>query len=313
MRKARILVWGYNANVCSLGGKETSKDRVLQHAQTLVQDLFADRNVSCFASSMKFPTLMHSKLEDATERPIIFLCASLGGIIVKRALAYSESRQGPKTSHLHSIYTSTYGLLFFGTPHHGSSKAHLLSSLTKIANFAPSYTLQTETPLLKALKVESEILQEITDQFVPLMSRFRVVFYWETQKTDLGYTKDYIVDQASAAPCMESTTSAGIAADHRGMCRFECKSDQGFRNVVSELKRWGDEAPKMIGERWVRSRMALEVMRRGDADELLMGEYGLQDQCKRREKLLIEGLQPYPESPSGQTKDRLETIASYVS
>jgi hypothetical protein len=35
-----------------------------------------------------------------------------------------------------------------------------------------------------------------------------------------------------------SLTSASIAADHRGMCRFKNKSNQEFRNVVSELKRW---------------------------------------------------------------------------
>lgn len=209
------------------------------------------------------------QLEEATERPIIFLCASLGGIIVKRAIAYSESRRGAKISHLHSIYTSTYGLLFFGTPHQGSSKAHLLSSLIKIASLTPSKILQTESALLNALKTESEILQNITDQFVPLMNRFRIVFYWETKKTDLGYTKEYIVDQTSAAPCMESTTSAGIAADHRGMCRFESKDDQGFRNVISELKRWGEEAPRSIGDRWVKSRQALRVQRMNEAEEML--------------------------------------------
>ncbi|TLD22620.1 ribonuclease p mrp subunit protein [Venturia nashicola] len=45
MKHARVLVWGYNANISSLKGKETSKDRVLQHAQTLIQDLHADRSV----------------------------------------------------------------------------------------------------------------------------------------------------------------------------------------------------------------------------------------------------------------------------
>ncbi|KAF2425307.1 hypothetical protein EJ08DRAFT_672080 [Tothia fuscella] len=296
MMKARILVWGYNANICSLGGKETARDRVLQHAQTLIQDLSADRN-----------------LENATEKPIIFLCASLGGIIVKRALAYSESRHGPKTSHLHSIYISTYGLLFFGTPHHGSSKAHLLSSLTKLACLAPSRGLQIEPALLQALKTESETLQNITDQFVPLMSRFRIVFYWETQKTDLGYTKDYIVEQTSAAPCMESTTSAGIAADHKGMCRFDSKSDQAFRNVVSELKRWGEEAPGVIGDRWVKSRRALKEERRDESEELLRGEHGIPERRDRSKNLLIEEPRVCPDVFFRRERDRSETIDSYLS
>lgn len=111
---------------------------------------------------------------------------------------------------------------------------------------------------------------------------------------------------------MESTTSAGIAADHRGMCRFEKKSDQGFRIVVSELKRWAVEAPKVIGERWVRSRAALGVERRGEAEELLMGEYGFSSRSEREEKLLIEGPKPCLEDLFGQGRDRIETIASYM-
>jgi hypothetical protein len=45
LKNARILTFGYNANVTSLLGS-TSSDRVLQHAQTLVAELVADRAVS---------------------------------------------------------------------------------------------------------------------------------------------------------------------------------------------------------------------------------------------------------------------------
>jgi hypothetical protein len=44
---ARVLTWGYNANVSSSKGKMSSSDRVLQHAQTLISQLHADREVSC--------------------------------------------------------------------------------------------------------------------------------------------------------------------------------------------------------------------------------------------------------------------------
>jgi hypothetical protein len=47
LRNARILTFGYNANVTSLFGS-TSSDRVLQHAQNLVAQLEADRAVSRF-------------------------------------------------------------------------------------------------------------------------------------------------------------------------------------------------------------------------------------------------------------------------
>ena len=43
---ARILTWGYNADVTALLG-DTSSDRILQHAQTLIAHLQADREVGC--------------------------------------------------------------------------------------------------------------------------------------------------------------------------------------------------------------------------------------------------------------------------
>jgi hypothetical protein len=34
LKRARVLTWGYNANISSLTGKSTSSERILQHAQT---------------------------------------------------------------------------------------------------------------------------------------------------------------------------------------------------------------------------------------------------------------------------------------
>lgn len=44
VRNARILTWGYDANVTAMLGS-TSSNRILQLAQTLVADLQADRSV----------------------------------------------------------------------------------------------------------------------------------------------------------------------------------------------------------------------------------------------------------------------------
>lgn len=59
VHNARILTWGYDANVTALLGSASS-DRILQHAHTLVAQLEADRSVSelLFAES-------HGEREDA--------------------------------------------------------------------------------------------------------------------------------------------------------------------------------------------------------------------------------------------------------
>lgn len=83
-KRTRVLTFSYNAAVTALFGK-TSSDRILQHAHNLVAELVADREVrSCFRMApveMLNPLI---QLEDAMERPILFVCHSLGGIIVKR-------------------------------------------------------------------------------------------------------------------------------------------------------------------------------------------------------------------------------------
>ncbi|KUJ21853.1 uncharacterized protein LY89DRAFT_694338 [Mollisia scopiformis] len=201
---ARILTWGYNANVTDFSGT-TSSDRILQHAHTLIAQLWADR-----------------ELENAAERPIIFLCHSLGGIIVKRALAYSHSRTAHNIAHLHSIYTCT-----------------VAGSLFKLTAPIPKKILRSNSSLVHALEPESEILQNITDQFAPLMSKFH------------------------------NTKRSGIAADHRGMCKFEDSTCQGFRTVVSALRRYSKEAPQVVKARTKKASIDMDSQRCDEAAELL--------------------------------------------
>lgn len=191
---------------------------------------------------------------------------------MSQALAYSASRDAPKISHLQSIYTCTFGILFFGTPHHGSSKARLLSSLQKLASFTlPKATIQIESQLVDALETDSETLQNITDQFAPLMSKFRIVFFWEQEKTNLKYTRERIVEETSAAPILDNTERCGIAADHSGMCKFGRNSEQGFRTAVAALRRYEAEAPEVIRSRLVKSVEILGHNRRQEALELVRG------------------------------------------
>jgi hypothetical protein len=122
---------------------------------------------------------------------------------------------------------------------------------------------------LNALEQESETLQNVTDQFAPLMANFRIFFFWEQEKTDLKYTKDYIVDEASASPILDNTERSGIASDHRGICKFDSNASQGFRTTVSALRRYAQEAPQIIQGRWKKMIETLHENRRHQAVEML--------------------------------------------
>ncbi|KAI9710443.1 MAG: hypothetical protein M1812_007411 [Candelaria pacifica] len=252
LKQARILTWGYNANVTALLGA-TSSDRILNHAQTLVAQLEADRS-----------------LENASRRPVVFVCHSLGGIIVKKALAYSASRTSKHIKHLHSIYVSTYAILFLGTPHNGSDKVKLAGiGQRMLSALAPKKVWDTNNQLLNALEEGSETLQNITDQFAPLMKQFRIYFFWEQEKTDLGYTKDYVVDESSAAPILDNIERSGIPACHSEMCKFAGKHSPGYKLVVAALIRYSREASSVITFRWQEAEAMLRTRRAIEAEELV--------------------------------------------
>ncbi|KAL4873910.1 hypothetical protein BDV12DRAFT_47 [Aspergillus spectabilis] len=110
-----------------------------------------------------------------------------------------------------------------------------------------------ESGLVNALEKESEVLQNITDQFAPLMPNFRIFFFWEQEKTDLKYKRDYVVEETSAAPILDNTERCGIGADHQGMCKFHSPADQGFRTAMAALRRYTRDAPSVIQRRYQRS------------------------------------------------------------
>ena len=84
-----------------------------------------------------------------------------------------------------------------GTPHSGSDKAKLARiGQRMLGAVMPKKLWDTDSQLLNALQEGSETLQAITDQFAPLMKQFRIFFFWEQKRTDLGYTKDYVTTSA---------------------------------------------------------------------------------------------------------------------
>ena len=88
---------------------------------------------------------------------------------------------------------------------------------------------------------------------------------------DLKYTKEYIVEEMSAAPILDNTERCGIAADHREMCRFESSTSQGFRTAVAALRRYCQEAPQVISRRLNRTVEVLSENRRYEAMEIMRG------------------------------------------
>ncbi|KAJ0298173.1 hypothetical protein COL516b_010096 [Colletotrichum fioriniae] len=233
--RANILVYGYNADVYTTGKSTSASDNfIYQHAQTLVTNL-----------------TLYRKSERTDRNPIIFVAHSLGGILVKRALIYSNDLRDKNQEDARSIFVSTFGIIFLGTPHTGSDMATWGIVLQKMADaIAPKKMFESESVLLKTLKKDNETLQNINSHFLDFYQRFNIHMAHENHKTDIRGTMVTVVDASSASPQLPGVVYYGIEAPHSGMCKFNSSSAPGYRNVSTAIRTWAEEAPPVIRTRW---------------------------------------------------------------
>ncbi|KAL8376726.1 hypothetical protein RB595_007715 [Gaeumannomyces hyphopodioides] len=234
-RHANVLVYGYNADVYSNRKDKSPSDNFIHiHAQTLVAKLSVYR-----------------RSEETSRNPIIWVAHSLGGILVKRALLYSNDLQNKDQEPLRSIYVSTYGIVFLGTPHTGSNLAVWGTVLQAMSDaVVPKGIFETESVLLRTLKKDNETLQAINNHFLDIYQRFRIHMVHENFKTPIKGHKILVVDANSAGPQLPGVTYYGIDATHSGMCKYDSVDAPGYRIVSTTLRDWVAEASPFIEMRW---------------------------------------------------------------
>jgi hypothetical protein len=225
---------------------------IQQHAQSLVSNLARER-----------------KSEEVADHPIIFVAHSLGGILVKRALELSNEPTSKNADDNRSIYVSTYGIIFLGTPHNGAGPAKWGLILQRMVNaLMPEEEMGTESQLVKTLMTNTETLQNINLHFLDIYQRFKICVVDEAVKTDLKGTKSFIVDQTSASAPLPDVQYFGIEASHSGMCKFESKNSPAYLNVSTMIRSWVQECPQIIQARW-----DMEGRRRGKMKEAQAAEF----------------------------------------
>ncbi|KAL1608072.1 hypothetical protein SLS60_003011 [Paraconiothyrium brasiliense] len=169
-------------------------------------------------------------------RPMIFVVHSLGGIVAKEMLRRSNgcSRGQP---HLHQVFASTKGIMFFGTPHGGSDPRgflhHVAERLIKTIGF--TYNKQVVNSLLPS----GERLKELRDEFGPLAEEQEWIIhsFQELQGVAaLGGAK-VVEDTSSYLNLPAREVSEHIERNHMEMCRFTGIDDVEYRKVSRALLR----------------------------------------------------------------------------
>ena len=156
--RARIMTWGYNSNVRDGSSTATIHD----FASRLLEDL-----VTC-------------RSHGDEKRPIVFICHSLGGIVVKEVFVSSSTNLNMrfteayvpcncaqalniarKSKRFAVIGLVAHGIIFLATPHGGSRTAQF-GSLSRMAIRA----LGAREDLIIGLRSDSEDLKRIQEEFV---------------------------------------------------------------------------------------------------------------------------------------------------
>ncbi|KAG7402509.1 Protein SERAC1 [Fusarium oxysporum f. sp. rapae] len=214
-RPARVMLFEYNSSP-AIGATAI---RLAGHAENLLQWLKLERRSD-------------------PQKPLVFICHSLGGLIVKEALV-----EATLDVTYRSIVEATRLLVFFATPHQGGNYASLGDIVAKIVRTGMS---RPRNDLLVALKKNSDLATQRFEQARHLPERCLVVSFYEGE----SYGRmGLIVDKKSATLNLPGTREKQIAmhADHSTICKFECANSPECKLVLGTIADEVDRALMMDG------------------------------------------------------------------
>ncbi|KAI9720649.1 MAG: hypothetical protein M1812_002829 [Candelaria pacifica] len=216
--RARVLLYGYNSNVAF----SSSSAGVREFADNLLERLYYKR-------------------KKAPSRPVIFVCHSLGGIIVKEALVEAK-----RNRNYNSIREATYAIVFFATPHQGGADAKV--TLGNIAaSVARGVLRNPDNTFMEALKKNSLFEEGLIRAFRSQLESYRICSFFETLPMKLGL----IVDKKSATLGLDSSREKMIQmqANHSSICKFDSVDGSDYELVQENIGELAEDAVKATAER----------------------------------------------------------------
>lgn len=160
------------------------------------------------------------------KRKTIFICHSLGGLLVKQILRHSAEKKRPGWE---SIVESTLGVVFLATPHTGSFLANVAD---RVPFFRP-----TRTTL--ALSANSSTLQELDEWYRNNVGEFGIQtdVYAESQRLRRFFRWVRVVNATSSDPHIPGCSPIPVDADHVDICKLNSRETTVYVGVSLFLRR----------------------------------------------------------------------------
>jgi len=156
------------------------------------------------------------------KRPIVFICHSLGGLVVKQLLRAADPL--PAQHHWKRIYDAVEKIVFLATPHAGSDTANYLSGLGKVLPKGSSIAV-------KELEKNNQLLRDLNNWFRNSVDKINVEIkvYYETK--DVSGLR--IVDANSADPGIAGVTPVPVDVNHMEIAKPKSKKDVVYRRILN--------------------------------------------------------------------------------
>jgi hypothetical protein len=159
--RARFITYGYNTTVVS----SDDNQGVHELARTLLDGLAIFRQRT-----------------QTQQRPLLFVCHSLGGVVLKEALVMSSRATESKHNSLHDVMLTTHGLVLMGVPNLGLKHSQLESVVKGRPNEGFVRDLQVQSD-----GEASQFLSSLTREFSYLDKHrqppFEIISYYETRSS----------------------------------------------------------------------------------------------------------------------------------
>ncbi|KAL6709178.1 hypothetical protein ACN47E_001994 [Coniothyrium glycines] len=235
--RARILLYGYETRVNSVCW--LLERTLYHHATHLLRDLENDR-----------------KRENCSNRPLLFIAHSLGGLLVKNALNFAKD-DNPGSTPFHSIYMSTFGVVSFDSPHVFGGNASTDQSLENFVaevcrlsenNSTTGRTLRFEDLHTKRWRKNIEILRTRLSRYKAIPDGMPELFCYGSDYRLISARKT-IVPPETLVDMNHIYKRLSVEKDHVDICKFGSSNESAYQNLCLTIERFHRESTTVIMRR----------------------------------------------------------------
>ncbi|KAI1274336.1 hypothetical protein F5Y07DRAFT_390609 [Xylaria sp. FL0933] len=235
---SRIILYGYNTKLQTSQSKQSIGDL----GDMLMENLTSFRQATA-----------------TSQRPIVFIGHSLGGLVIKEGKALLRAHNSPvKASNIHK---ACYAMLFFGVPNLGLR----YEQLRALVRCRPNERL-VESLIVDSDSEPSAYLKRITDQFASTFEgQYTFINFYELNLSPIIDVHDdgtiTKTGKMSFLVTRESATKIGVVSaaqednvslntNHSELVKFESMYHQPYTIVLGRLQRIMDQAKDDVAQRF---------------------------------------------------------------